>query len=249
MKLFTTICLLAGITAATHTELHGEPKAKDLTGLSLMPPGAPNKPNPWAIDHANLNNPTHWSLDLSCDYNSKNLNLVCSWIVWNFETATPQPIRRDMNTFQFELMSDKTGRETGRRQLFFTTFFAPIKVTPQNLPPYYRRNQYGIETIHFMFPMKVSCVRETGADSILWCEKWMQDLGTEDRQIQLERELHRIMVLVRQPGSIKSESDINVDLKEDFSFQINSNKRRTQGYIQKTPHPVPNRIIHSVYDS
>ncbi|KAB8298929.1 hypothetical protein EYC80_001083 [Monilinia laxa] len=61
--------------------------------------------------------------------------------------------------------------------------------------------------------------------------------------------LFQPMVLVRQPGSIKSESDINVDLKEDFSFQINSNKRRTQGYIQKTPHPVPNRIIHSVYDS
>ncbi|KAG4033262.1 hypothetical protein MFRU_005g02750 [Monilinia fructicola] len=193
MRLFTTICLLAGIALAIHTDPKDGAEGSRVTGASLMPPGAPTKPNPWAIDHANLDRATYWSLELSCDHNSKTLDLVCSWITWNLETAAPaQPISKSMDTFQFELMSDKIGRETGRRQLYFTTFFAPIKTKPQNLPVYHRRKQYGIETIHYLFPMKVSCVRETGADSLLWCEKWMQDTGTEARQIRLELEHHRV---------------------------------------------------------
>ncbi|RAL66710.1 hypothetical protein DID88_007494 [Monilinia fructigena] len=103
MKLFTTICLLTGITTATHTKFNDEPKAKGLTGLSHPLPEPPPSPThgqsttPTSTTHARTGLST-----LSATTTPRTSILSAHGSTWNSETAAPQPIRKDMYTFQLE---------------------------------------------------------------------------------------------------------------------------------------------------
>ncbi|QSZ32466.1 hypothetical protein DSL72_002040 [Monilinia vaccinii-corymbosi] len=156
-----------------------------------MPPGSPHKPNPWEIDYANLISPTYWALELPCDLNTKNSDPVYAWIDCASEKAQfpTQPIGKDIDSFPFELASEKKGRETNFSDSSNSRAASPlIKARPGTFQATTAKRHGERRPTHLAFSMKVSRVREKRDDSVLWCNRDAQGSKAHEMWLELEKE-------------------------------------------------------------
>ncbi|CAD6446073.1 5081eeb2-846d-41ec-9076-ed6c27daf453-CDS [Sclerotinia trifoliorum] len=181
-KFFIATCLFASIA---YVAIH-------------MVSGIQRPDNPFSINLKSPLSSSQWALDLECTFDQIGDELDCRWLRWAKEEPIPNyPVRKE---FRFELRHKNDNEKIKIWEPEYSNRFVIFEDDRRMLPVFLSSISSGylplaevssreISPGIISFPMKVSCVRNHGFSTVLWCERRVYDIESRAHWVSLVKKL------------------------------------------------------------